>query len=233
MDRLTRKELKQDRFAQEVSRTVAFFEAHRKQVIRAGIALLALILIAAGALYYQRRQQTVRQEALRKAVELLDAPVGQGAAPGITSFLSEDSKREAVTRAFSELASRYSGSREAAIAEYYLGVIAVSQGKSDEAIKHLTAALRGDKEIASLANLTLADLYASQGKTAEAEKILRALAANPTVLVPKEEATIALARVLAASKPDEARKLLEPLRTSPGAVGRAAIAAYGELFANR
>jgi len=41
--------------------------------------------------------------------------------------------------------------------------------------------------------------------------MLRGLIQNPTILVSKEQATLALARLLAASRPAEARKLLEPL----------------------
>ena len=87
-----------------------------------------------------------------------------------------------------------------------------------------------DKNIASLAKLSLAQLYAAQGRTEPAEQLLRALVNEPTMLVSREQATLALARVLAANKPNEARKLLEPLRASRvGAVSQAAITLYGEL----
>jgi len=54
--------------------------------------------------------------------------------------------------------------------------------------------------------------------------------AHPTIFVSKEQAAIALARGIAPSKPAEARKLLEPLRTQPGAISQAAISTYAELF---
>ena len=49
--------------------------------------------------------------------------------------------------------------------------------------------------------------------------------AKPTVLVSKEHATIVLARLLAPSRPAEARKLLEPLRTARSVISRAALTA--------
>ena len=234
MDRLTRKALKKDNFAQEVGHTVEFLEHHRKQFIRYGIAAAALLVIVAGLFYYNRRQQAARQDALRAAMDAMDVPVGPSPAPGVLTFLSPEEKRAAVSKALTDLASRYSGSPEGAIAEYYLGTMALSQGRQDEAIKRLSeTANSGSQEPASVAKLALADLYAGQGKTADAEKLLRSLIDKPTVVVPKEEATIALARLLAPSKPDEARKLLDPLRSAPGAAGRAAITAYGELFAGK
>ena len=52
---------------------------------------------------------------------------------------------------------------------------------------------------------------------AEAEKLLRSLIDDPTILVSKEQATIALAKVVAKKNPAEARKLLEPLRAASAA----------------
>ena len=61
------------------------------------------------------------------------------------------------------------------------------------------------------------------------EKALRDLMAHPTIFVSKEQAAIALARSFMAKKPAEARKLLEPLRTTPGQVGQIALTMIGEL----
>src|SRR5258708_39613676 len=66
-------------------------------------------------------------------------------------------------------------------------------------------------DFASVASLSLAKIYAAEGKAADAEKVLRALMASSTTLVSKEQATIELADVLTKSNPAEARKLLEPL----------------------
>jgi tetratricopeptide (TPR) repeat protein len=234
VDRLTRKELKQDKFAQEVGHTVEFFEQHRKTITLYGAVAAGLILVVAAVVYYNRSQHAARQSALRAALNTMEAPVGAAPAPGILSFATQADKDAAVNKAWTDLSARYSGAEEGVIAEYYLGTMAVSSGRLDEAVQRLSkVAASGKREPAALANYALAQIYQSQGKTAEAEKLLRALVASPTMMVPKEEATIALARLIAANKPDEARKLLEPLRAAPGAAGRAAIAAYGELFAKR
>jgi predicted negative regulator of RcsB-dependent stress response len=234
VDRLTRKELKKDKFALEVGHTVEFFEHHRRKITIYGAAVVGLILVVAVVVYYSRTQQAARQSALRAALDIVAAPVGPGIVPGVLSYSAQSDKDTAVNRAWSEMISKYSGSEEAAIAEYYLGTAAVGQGRLEEAVTRLgKVASSGKKEPASLASLALAQVYSSQGKTADAEKLLRALIASPTVMVPKAEATMALARLLAPGKPDEAKKLLEPLRSAPGATGRAAIAAYGDLFAQR
>jgi predicted negative regulator of RcsB-dependent stress response len=234
VDRLTRKQLKKDKFAQEVGHTVEFLGEHKRQFILYGGVALALVIIVAGLFYHGKRQHAVRQRALYSAMETMNAPVGPSPAAGIQSFATQDEKNQAVAKALTGLASAYPGSAEQSIAQYFLGTIAAGQGRIDEAVKLLSqAAGSSNEDYASLAKLTLAEVYGSQGKTSEAEKLLRPLIAKPTVLVPKVQASLTLARLLAPSKPDEARKLLEPLRTTPGAAGRAVITALGEMLAKR
>ena len=84
----------------------------------------------------------------------------------------------------------------------------------------------------SVAQLSLAQIYQSQGKSADAEKILRQLVDKPSVFVSKEQATLELAKVLAKSNPAEARKLVEPLSASPRtAVSRAAVGVMATISA--
>jgi len=230
VDRLTRKELKKDKFAQEVGHTVEFLGEHRQQFVRYGGVALAVIIVVAGLLYYNKRQHEVRQRELYSASQLMTAPISVTPVPGFQTFVNEAEKNQAVIKAFSSLASKYSGSDEGNIAQYYLGTIALAQGRVDDAAKLLSqVAGSGNKDYASVAKLALADLYATQGKTSEAEKLLRPLIASPTVLVSKEQATISLARLLASSNPSEARKLLEPLRAAKGGVGRAASGVLDEM----
>jgi hypothetical protein len=77
--------------------------------------------------------------------------------------------------------------------------------------------------------MALAEVYFSTGRIGDGEKLLRDLMAHPTAFVSREEATIALARGLERTRPQEARKLLEPLRTSRTAISQVAIGALGEV----
>lgn len=231
MDKLTRKELKKDVFARNVGHTVEYVAEHRRQFIRYGSAALAVVVLLAGYYYYSKRQHTTRQRELAVATRIQDAGVGPSSGrESILTFPTVEEKNKAAKKAFSDLAAHYPGTEEGAIAEYYLGTVAADEGRLDDAVKSLkSAAETGSAEYASLANLSLAQVYYLQGKTADAEKLLRALMAKPTMFVSKEQATITLARILSSSRPDEARKLLEPLRTQPGAVSRVALSVLGEL----
>jgi len=231
VDRLTRHDLKTDKFVEEVGQTVHFLEAHKQQVIRyCGIALAVLGLAGAGY-FFMKSRAADRQVAFYDALETYNARVMAEAPPeGVKAYKSESERQAAIEKDLGGLITKYSSSDEAAIATYLLGVNAADQGKLADAERYLKKAIDdAGKDYASLARQSLADVYATQGKTAEAEVQLRAVLASPTILVSKEQASLSLARILSKSKPEEAKKLLEPLRSSTGPVGRAAIQAYGEI----
>ena len=230
--RITRKELKTDKFALEVEQTVDFVTGHRRQLALYASIAAVVIAIAAGAYYYLRHQQTARAQLLTQAITIQEAPVGASNAGALFVFPTEDARRAAAAKAFSEIAVKYSGTSDAAIAQYYLGASAADQGKLADAEKLFKqAAEQGDKNYASLARFSLAQVYFAEGRPADGEKILRDLMAHPTVFVSKDQAIIALARGIAPTRPDEARKMLEPLRTQNGVVSQVAITAVGELQA--
>jgi predicted negative regulator of RcsB-dependent stress response len=228
--RITRRELKTDKFAVEVEHTVDFVTEHRRELIIYGSVVVAVVLISVGIYFFQRHQHAVREQALADAIQIQEAPVGPPNPGAIIVFPTEEAKRAAAAKAFGDVASKYSGSAEAATAKYYLGATAADQGNMAEAEKRFKeAAEAGDKNYSSLARYSLAQVYVAEGRSADAEKILRDLMAHPTLFVSKDQATISLARTIAHTKPDEARKLLEPLRTQTGPVSQAAINALGEL----
>ena len=230
MARITRKELKTDKFALEVGHTVDFFEEHHTEFVRYGAVAIAIAAIVFAITLYRGHLQTVRQEALAHALQIQEAPVGQ-APPGTEiSFPTQDAKDKEAAKAFGELASKYSGTDEGYIAEYYLGCQAADQGKLSEAEKRfLSVADSANKRYASLANLSLGQVYFAEGKNNQGEKLLRSLMDHPTIFVSKDQAAITLAKALAHTKPAEARKLLDPLRAVAGPVSQTAIQAYSEL----
>jgi hypothetical protein len=229
--RITRKELKTDKFALEVEQTVTYFEEHRTEVLRYGAVAAVVVLLGAGIYFYRGHQRTIRQQDLAVAIQTQEASIG-GSSPGsVYNFPTLAEKQKAATKAFAEVATKYSGSEEGLIAVNYLGALAVSDGKLDEAEKrYKEVADSGNKQLASLAKLSLAQLYFVQNRGKEGEALLRDLIAHPTVFVSKEQASFTLAHALAKSNPTEARRLIEPLRTSSTPIiSQEAIQLYTQL----
>ena len=231
MARITRKELKTDKFALEVEHTVDFFEEHRTEIVRYGAVAVVVAAVVVLIFVYRGHQHAVREEALARAIAVQEAPVSVTPPPNSPiSFPTQAAKDAEAIKVFSELAAKDSGTDEGYIAEYYLGCIAADQGKLSDAEKRFSSvADSAGKKYSSLAKYSLGQIYFAEGKTDLGTKTLRYLMDNPTVFVSKDQATLTLAKLLEPTNPAEARKLLEPLRAKPGAVGQAAMQAYGDL----
>lgn len=230
MDRKTRKNLKSDKFAQEVTDIWEWTAEHKTEVVRYGSMALAVVLIALGIFYYMRYQANVREDALAAAMRIDSAGVGPNAQPGVLNFATQEEKDKAWDKSFTDLASKYHGTQEGAIAEMYLASAASDKGNLDEAAKRYKDVMdSAPKSYAAMGGMALAQVYEAQGKNDEAEKVIREYIAHPTVTVSKDEATLALANVIAQKNPEEARKMLEPLRTDRTAISRAAVQALGDI----
>jgi tetratricopeptide (TPR) repeat protein len=232
VNRITRKEMKSDKFAQEVKHTFQFLSTHPDEVKRYGAIAAVVLVLAGGVFFYLRYQENARKTALELASQLTDATVGPQQQPnqvlGQSNFPTQAAKDKAIKDAYTNLAAKYHGTQEGAIAQLALGGTAADQGDLKEAERlYRDAADSAPGAYASVAKMSLAEIYAAKGQQAEAEKLLRALIDKPTAFVSKEEATIVLAQLLLRSKPQEARKLLEPLRNSRTTISAKAIATLG------
>ncbi len=225
MDKLTRKELKSDKFALEVQHSVEFVSHHRQQMILWAAPAVAVVLIVIGIFYYRTYQHNARQEALHAAMLIQNSQVGPSQSEYVVSFPTAAARYTAVTKAWSDLAAKYPGTQEGDIAEFFLGTTAADLGNLPDAAKHFKAAIdSGSGPYASEAKLALAPIYAAQGKLNEGVQLIQSVIDHPTVMISKDAATLALADLVKTSDCDRARKLVEPLRTSTrSAVSKAAI----------
>lgn len=231
MDRITRHDLKTDKFVEEVAHSVEYLEGHRRQAAIYGAIALAILIAAGGIWWFMQNRKAERQSALYGAIETYNTRVNATPGPeGMKTFKTEADRTAAIGKDLGALVQKHSGSDEADVATYLLGVNAADQGNIADASRYLKqAADGGNGDYASLAKLSLADIYFAEGKSADAEKVARELVAKPTTLVSKDQASLTLARIIAKTKPDEARKILEPMRTSTGAASRVAIQAMSDL----
>jgi hypothetical protein len=153
-----------------------------------------------------------------------------GAPASTQSFPSEAAKSDAIHKAFNSIISQDGGSDEAYAAEYYLAGIDMSDGKTDDALKKYDHVASGaDSDYAPLAKLAKAQVLFSLNRAPEAEAILKDLIANPTAMVSKEQASMVLAKGIAASQPEEARKLLTPIAAEKSDIAQAAATALSDI----
>ena len=229
VDSKTRKNLKKDAFTEEMKHGFEFMTEHTADVKKYGAIAAAVIVLAAAIFFYMRYQADAREKALAEAMNIDKAHVGP-APPGVLSYPTQEEKDKARSKALSDLVTKYGGTQEGAIAEFYLASDAVEKGALPDAEKRFRTVVDSAPDAyASLAKLSLAKVLSAEGKDSEAEKLLRDLIAHPSMTVSKDEATIVLATVIGKTNKDEARKMLEPLRAERTAVSRAAVQALGEV----
>jgi hypothetical protein len=145
LDRFTRKDLKTDKFAQEVGHTVEYVAEHRKQVIRYGGLGLAVLILVLGFVYWKRSQAEARQVALTRAMEFEEATIGPpGSNPsGGPTFETREAKEKGIRDAYEDLIKQYPGTKEASFAAIQLGSKAADAGDFAEARRFFEEGLKG------------------------------------------------------------------------------------------
>ena len=183
---MTRHELKEqlqhDPLTDNVELAVDYVTTHRQVVLRWVIIGLAVLVIAALGAWYFQHEKAVRQQALRNALDIVEAQVTPQPNSFAKTFPTQQAKDQASMKALADVASRYSGSDEGRAAQYYL---ASFQAETENTAKPKRTSSKWRTRalpITSLGKVALAQLYAGEGKTGEAKTILDGLIQHPTPL---------------------------------------------------
>ena len=212
---MTRHELKEqlqhDHFTDAVSGAVLYARSHREGVMRWAMGIGIALIVAGLAFWYEAYRNSVRQQDLEKAFTVLEAPVGSPSQLG-KNFPTQEAKTQASIKALQDVVAKDGGTRQGLIAQYYLGTLKAARQDTKGAEADLQSVANSSSECAPLAKIALAQIYAGENKTAQAQAMLRDLINKPTDLVSKAQAEILLAHLDETSNPQEARKLLQSLR---------------------
>ena len=109
----------------------------------------------------------------------------------------------------------YAGTAAAAGAAYYSGLLDREQGNAIEAKAHFETAARGKGgEYPALAKLALGGMLLAEGNVEAARAYFQEIVDNPTRAVPKDRASIEVARTLVQSDPQRARDMLSEIQAA-------------------
>ena len=232
MARFRRKDLKRDRFVEEVTHQVEYVSGHRKQFIATGVVVVVALVGGLGYWTYARERASASNAALLQAIHLFHGVVSLEDQPGLETFATEAERIDEVTRALDAIILEYSGTAAAAGASYYSGLLDRDEGNTAEAQSHFEQAIRGTgKEYPALARLALGGVLMEDGDTEGAREQFRAIVENPTRTVPRDRAAIEYARTFIESDPQQARELLGEIQFGNGpasSIAAAILEALGE-----
>jgi tetratricopeptide (TPR) repeat protein len=225
MDRLTRRELKQDEFRETLDQLEEYLKAHLKEILTVAILAIVVVGSAGGLKYYLAQQEASANMELASALRTFQAYVGnvspETMGSGLETFLSARDKYQKARDQFNAIVLKYRmfpRPKAASIALYHVGICESLLGNSPAAINALQEASRDrDREIAALAQFALAGEFLKTGKKQEAVQIYQNLAERRSLAVPRASALLALADALKDSQPARARQLYDQVQREFGA----------------
>ena len=217
MDTQTRHALKQDRFITATTSGLDWVGENRTALIRWTIAVVVAIgILIAGIVIYEQREASADQ-LLGQAIDIYQTPLAQPnqpAEPGQTTYPSAEARARAANPLFTQVANQYGWLRQGTMARYFAGMTALDMGDKSQAQADLTKAAEAhDSNLAALAKVALANLYAQTGRTSMAIDEFRNVIAHPTTTVPKAAAQLQLAQLYESTgQQEEARRIYAEIK---------------------
>lgn len=228
MQSYTRRQLKEDKFAKGAQEAVHWATEHRPVLVWAICAVLVAAIAVTAFLLWYRRQAEQANIALGQALQTLNAPLKTPETPAEStgkSFANSVERGKAAEKELKAVANQFPHAKAGKLAAYLAGTAARESGDNAGAEQELkSAADSGDRDVAALSKLALANLYRTINRPADAARIYKDLADHPTDTVPKGEAQLQLAEMYEATDPKEASALYQQIQKENPASPAAQIA---------
>jgi len=135
-----RRELKHDRFVDEIGTLSAKARENQRFLVTVTIAVLVAALAGYGIFFYRSTREQNAQKALAEAIETIDSPLlpppGGQATPG-AKYKTEAERNGAAEKQFKDTQAKYSGTDAADVAGLYLARFDAGRGDTAGARKLL------------------------------------------------------------------------------------------------
>ena len=216
-EHISRKELKQDKIKETLEHGAEAVYSHSQLA-----SVIVGVLIVLGCAYggwtlYHERQTAKASVDLGLAMKVYTSRIAgspePAADPNETVYPNEAARAAAAAPKFEAVANSYPRTNPGKLARYYVALCYENLEKQNQALEELKKVSGGsDAELAAMAQYQISVIDTRTGKTDDAIKILRALAAKPTVLVPHPVVLLDLAALLKHSNPQEATSLYQQVK---------------------
>jgi TolA-binding protein len=131
MDRQQRRDLKHDKFVDEIGSLSTRARENQRLLLTIAAAAVILAVLAYGIYFYRSNREQKAQIALGTAIETIESPLlpapGAAAVPG-AKFKTEPERTAAAEKQFKDVESSYGGTDAADVASLYLARIAADKG---------------------------------------------------------------------------------------------------------
>jgi tetratricopeptide (TPR) repeat protein len=216
VDTQTRHALKQDKFVNVTTSGLEWIGEHRSHVVAwvVGVALAAAIVV--GSLVVYQKREAAANQLLGQAMDIYETPLtqpNQPVEPGMKTYATAADRAKAAYPLYRQAADQYSWLTAGEMARYFAGATELDMGQQSAAEADLEKATHASNgNLAALAKIALANLYAQTGRNAQAVTLFQDVIAHPTTTVPKAEAQLQLAGLYETTQPQEARRLYAEIK---------------------
>lgn len=139
MDRQHRRELKRDKFVDEVGSLTTRAKENQRLLVAITAAVVILAVIGYGIYFYGSTREQKAQAALGDAITAIDSPLIQPGSPSPDAKYKTDQERTTAAEAmFRDVQKNYSGTKAADVANIYLARIDASKGDVTDARRLLS-----------------------------------------------------------------------------------------------
>jgi TolA-binding protein len=178
MDRQERRDLKHDKFVDEIG--ALSIRARDNQRLLYGItaAIVALAVIGYGIYFYRATQEEKAKDALAQAIETMESPLmpaaGQPPVPN-AKFKTEAERTAKAETMFKDVDAKFSGTTSADIAGVYLARILTGRGDYANARKYLERFVKNQPEHTVAVGEARYSLYQLRIENGEAPQVITEL----------------------------------------------------------
>ena len=179
MDSVTREDLKRNELGEAIGAGIHYAEDHKRMILMAVGGIAAAIVIAASVVLWISSRKSGSNELLAEALRVDGAAVvatgANPADPARPTFASESARRARAKELFTELDSRYGGSKTGRVAKLYLAQIAVAENDKEKAKQLWQAFLDAEPAgaLQATARVNLYKLEREQGRGAQLAEELK------------------------------------------------------------
>lgn len=198
MDREHRRELKHDKFVDEIGALSLRAKANQRVLLMIGGGAVLIAALVYGIFFYRSGREARAQDVLAVAIETADATVGEQQPQGATGphFKTEAERNAAAEKKFKDVQAQYPGSDAADVAGLYLARMAVARGDVKTARKLLEEFVsdHGDNLLVGGARFSLYQLRIENGEAAQVTNELNAELAKSDPVLPGDSLLVLLAQ---------------------------------------
>jgi TolA-binding protein len=221
MHRQHRRELKHDKFVDELGTLSSRARENQRVLITITVAAVALAVIVYGIYFWRSNREHKAQDALADAISTMDSPLipppGGQAQPG-AKFKTEKERNDAAAKQFQDIVGKFSGSDAADVAGLYLARFDAAKGDNASAKKFLQQFVSDHPKhfLVGSARYSLYQLRIEGGEAPQVVTDVQAQLAKPSdeTLLPPDTLIVVLAHAYdAEGQTDKSRDMYRRIAT--------------------